>query len=428
MQKSKAASQAGKGDPPSLEIINVLGSYYRTATDWVKPTIDQVVDPIAIIIAANMALSIVVFYTSTEMIQPFFLGIFSGHPYSFIERHTWIKFIIKTMMYCSIYGFTNLAIIFPAARRLFNRRSVPSWKNHLKTWAILSIGLLAWTSGGVKQDYNRIKWRVQNANGFLETIGAVFDPRNFRTIDRYMSGAKTSQIARDAWGVFGYRSNKDIAKEIDRECRRIRKKQITSPAKISKDAAPLIRRGLIDNPAQLIYITRVIYFEGAFDAKAKNLADITSGLTGIASVIYNRYIFDQANEKSGRPRAFSDKGANLYDIVFHRTLNSYGSITWQFSAIPKNRSYFNGKRPLSLASGKINPDRALLCYEILMEVLTGKRSDNTKAALFYQNPRYVDRYNRNWKSRGLDDVTIINSHTFFRPSRLSENWRNHIGV
>jgi hypothetical protein len=375
-----------------------------------------------------MALSTVVFYAGTEMIQPFFLGIFNGQPYTFIDRHTWIKFIIKTAIYCSIYGFANLAIILPAAKRLFNRRSVPSWKNHLKTWTIVSIGLIAWTSGGVKQDYNRIKWRVLNADGFFDTIGAVFDPRNFRTIDRYMSGAKTSQIAKHAWGVFGYRSNKTIAREIEHECRRIRKRHVTTPTKISKDAAPLIRRGLIDNPAQLIYITRVIYFEGAFDAKAKDLADIKAGLTGIASVIYNRYVFDQANEKSGRPRAFSNKGANLYDIVFHRAPNKYGSITWQFSAIAKNASYFNGNRPLSLASGKINPDRALLCYEILMEVLAGKRSDNTKAALFYQNPRYVDRYNRNWKSRGLDDVTTINSHVFFRPNRLSENWRNRIGA
>jgi hypothetical protein len=426
MQKSKSASQAGEVVTPVLEIAYALGRYYRTATDWVKPTIDQVIDPIAIVVGANMVLSIAVFYAGTEIIQPFFIGISDGQPYSFIERHTWIKFIFKFVMYCYIYGFTNLVVILPTAKRLFKRRSVPSWKNHLKTWAILFIGLFAWTSGGVKQDYNRIKWRVLKADGFFDTIGAVFDPNNFKTIDSYMSGAKTSRMARSTWEVFGYNSNKAVALEIEQECRRIRQRHITTPADISKDAAPLIKRGLIDNPAQLIYITRVIYFEGAFDAKARSLADIKEGLTGIASVIYNRYIFDTANEKAGRRRAFSGEGANLYDIVFHRAPNKYGSITWQFSAIPKNTSYFNGKRPLSLASGKINPDRALLCYEILMEVLTEKRSDNTRAALFYQNPLCVDRHNRDWKSRGLDDVAKINSHVFFRPNYLPENWRRQI--
>lgn len=428
MQKTKTSNQAANGNASILEFVVALGRYYRTATDWAKPKIDQVIDPIAILVGANMVLSILVFYASTEIVQPLFFEIWDGKPYRFIDDHSWIKFIIKSSMYCSIYGFVNLAVILPVAKRLFNRRSVPSWKNHLKTWTILSIGLIAWTSGGVKQDYNRIKWRVKKADGFFNTIGAVFDHSNFRTIDRYMSGVKTNQMARHAWGVFGYRTNKAVAKEIANECRRIRKRKVTTPANIAKDAVPLIKRGLIDNPAQLIYISRVIYFEGAYDTKAKSLADVKAGLAGIASVMYNRYIFDTANEKAGRLRAFSNKGANLYDIVFHRAPNKYGSITWQFSAVPMNASYFNGKRPLTLSPGKINTDRALLCYEILMEVLMEKRNDNTKAALFYQNPRYVDRYNRDWKSRGLDDVTKINSHVFFRPNRLSENWRNRIGA
>lgn len=424
--KSKAANRAKKVFFIGLKKMKALGKYYRSATDWIKPTIDKAIDPIAIFVGANMALSMVIYYAHAEMIYPALFWISDGTLYRLIDSSAWIEFIFKSIMYITIYGVANFAIIVPMASKAMQKVSRPSWTNHIKTWAIISIGIIAWTNGGIQQDYYQIKWRIKNANGFIDTIGAIFDPTNFRTIDRYVSGLKSSQMTRQAWGLFGYPSSKAIAGEIERECRRLRQRNVRTPTKIAKDAAPLIKKGLIDNPAQLIYITRVIYFEGAFDPKARSLADIKAGLTGIASVIYNRYLFDKANEKTGRPRAFSDKGANLYDIVFQRAPNNHGSITWQFSAIAKNASYFNGNRPVSLASGKINADRALLCYEILMEVLMEKRSDNTKAALFYQNPRHVDRYNRNWKSRGLDDVAKINSHVFFRPNRLSENWRNRI--
>lgn len=426
--KKNAAHYAKKIFSQSLKKTKALGKYYRTATDWIKPTVDKAVDPIAIFAGANMALSIVIYYTNAEMIYPVLFWISDGKLYGLIDRHVWIEFIIKSIIYVSIYGLANLAIIFPMVVKSFKKRSRPSWANHVKTWLIISIGIIAWNGGGVRQDYNQIKWRIQMTNGFFDTIGAVLNPTNFRTIDRYMSGLKSSQMTRQAWGLFGSRSSKAIAKEIERECRRIRQRNVKTPSKIAKDATSLINQGLIDNPAQLIYITRVIYFEGAFDPKARNLADIKRGLAGIASVIYNRYIFDKANEKAGRQRVFSNRGANLYDIVFHCTPNQYGSITWQFSAVSKNASYFNGNRPLSLSSGKINADRILLCYEILMDVLTGKRGDNTKAALFYQNPSCVDRHNRNWNARGLEDVTRINSHVFFRPKRLSENWRHRIGA
>jgi hypothetical protein len=226
--------------------------------------------------------------------------------------------------------------------------------------------------------------------------------------------------------VFGFNSNTSIAEEIQRECMRIRENNIATADDIARDAESLIREGVIDHPAQLIYLTRVVYFEGAYDPKAGSLEDIKDGLSAISSVMYNRYLFDTEREKDGRSRAFSKRGANLFDIVFHYAPNRHGGVTWQFSAIPENVSYFNGDQPLELASGKMNADRTLLCYDVLMGVLTGKRSDNTKAALFYQNPRYVDRYNRNWKERGLDEVAEINSHVFFRPSNLERSWRDNI--
>jgi hypothetical protein len=410
-----------------MDKIIILGKYYRKATDWIKPTIDKVIDPIAIVVGANFALSLVIYFVNQEILQAALFTIFDGKLFNFIDRHKWIEFILKAIAYCLIYGFVNLEAVIPAALRMFKRTSVPSWKNHLKTMAIIAVAIISWNFCGVKHDFYQIKWRIKNAEGFFDTIGAVFNATNIRTIDRYMSGVKGTRIAVNAWQLFGYSSGKEIAKEIERECRRIRKSNIATPNKIANDAAILIKHGLIDNPAQLIYITRVLYFEGAFDPEARSLDDIKEGLTGIASVMYNRYLFDTGREKIGQPRAFSNNGDNLYDIVFYHAPNNKGGITWQFSAIPINNRYFNGKQHLTLSSGKMNSDRTLLCYKVLMEVLTEKRYDNTNAALFYQNPGCVDRHNRNWKQRGLNDVKKINSHVYFRPTNLSENWREHTG-
>jgi hypothetical protein len=223
--------------------------------------------------------------------------------------------------------------------------------------------------------------------------------------------------------LFGRDSDKSIAEDIQRECMRIRQTNIAISDTIVNDSSLLIENGIIDNPAQLVYITRVVYFEGAYDPKARSIEDISSGLAGIASVMYNRYLFDVNRERNGLSRVFSKKGGNLFDVVFHYAPNQYGGVTWQFSAIPDNVSYFKSNQSLTLATGKMNPDRTLLCYYALVDVLTEKSTDNTNAALFYQNPSMVDHYNRNWKNRGLDDVKKINSHVFFRPSNLSDNWR-----
>jgi hypothetical protein len=204
---------------------------------------------------------------------------------------------------------------------------------------------------------------------------------------------------------------------------RIRQKNIATSDTIAGDSNFLIENGIIDTPAQLVYITRVVYFEGAYDSKARDVEDIKAGLVGITSVMYNRYLFDINRERNGLPRVFSKDGGNLFDVVFHNAPNKFGGVTWQFSAIPDNVSYFSSDQTLTLDTGKMNADRTLLCYDALIAVLMGKNPDNTNAALFYQNPSRADSHNRDWKSRGLDDVKEINSHVFFRPDNLSESWR-----
>jgi hypothetical protein len=434
MRKSNAAAHAGdlpangKSTLSGIRRLSIIGKYYRGATDWVKPAIDKIVDPIAITIGANAALSIIIYYVLQEILQPAFYTMSGGRACSFIERHDWVEFILKAVSYCLIYGFANISVIIPVAVRLFRRTSVPSWKNHLKTWAIVAIAIFAWTRCGVKNDFDQIAGRIKTADGFFQTIGSVFSFSNIITIDKYMSGVKGTQIAVDTLLLFGRDSDTSIAEEVERECMRIRQKDIAISDAIVNDSKSLIEDGIIDNPAQLVYITRVVYFEGAYDPRARSLGDVKSGLAGIASVMYNRYLFDASREKNGLPRVFSKKGGNLFDVVFHYAPNRYGGVTWQFSAIPDNVSYFNSNESLTLASGKMNPDRTLLCYRALVDVLTERATDNTNAALFYQNPGMVDAYNRNWKDRGLDDVKKINSHVFFRPSNLSDGWRESFSM
>lgn len=432
MRKASTAGHAGymhaigKSTSSIIGGVAFLGKYYRCSTDWIKPSIDKILDPLAMVVGANAALSILIYYAHKGILQSAFFTTFDWKVYSFIERYDWIEFIIKTFGYTLIYGLANISVIIPAAVRFFRRTSVPSWKNHLKSWAIIATVVIVWTRCGAQHDFDQIRWRIKTADGFFETIGAVFNITNFKTIDEYMSGAKGTQIAADAWQIFGRDSDKSIAEEVQRECVRIRQRNITIGSDIANDAQLLIKQGIIDQPEQLVYITRVVYFEGAYDPMARDLEDIKSGLAGIASVMYNRFLFDTQRERNGLPRAFSNEGDNLFDIVFHYAPNNHGGVTWQFSAIPDNTAYFNGDQALTLASGKMNTDRTLLCYDVLMEVLSEKRTDNTEASLFYQNPRYVEFRNRNWKDRGLDDVKKINSHVFFRPSNLAENWRENI--
>ena len=68
---------------------------------------------------------------------------------------------------------------------------------------------------------------------------------------------------------------------------------------------------------------------------------------------------------------------------------------------------------INVAVGGMDRWRAELAYQGVFDVLSGKVPDRTGKAYYYQNPKFVDKYNRNWNEE-LQKTTEINSHVFYK--------------
>ncbi len=177
---------------------------------------------------------------------------------------------------------------------------------------------------------------------------------------------------------------------------------------VKADAAVLSAQGFPVTPAQLVYATRVLYFEGATDPVAgKDVPKIREGYRGLAAIIIRRW---QTQEY----------GKTLYDVVTDCT------PTVQFNCIPDNPEFFtiseirqSGYDVVRRADKKalMDEERAHLAYDALIEGIVNQllgtfdQFDPTKGAEFYRNP-YCSESNGFWAS--LERTVDINSHRFYR--------------
>ncbi len=135
-------------------------------------------------------------------------------------------------------------------------------------------------------------------------------------------------------------------------------------------------------PEDLIYLSRLLFYEAG--------AEPREGIKAVMEVILNRWRFDNGELASGIPsnitreKRFGD--GTLMSVIKDNTL--------EFNAIGVNPKDFQtpsfknkkGEYKLSPNSEAQVQARLEVCYQVVLEVLTGKASDPTEGALFYHNP------------------------------------------
>lgn len=423
------------------KIIKKTGEFYRKGTDWAKPTIDKVLDPMFFVLGSNTALSSMIYYTDKFAVQPIINKMVDFDKVeSFFNSNSTIEALTKIGIYGTIYGLANKKIIFPTAKKIYKKKTKPSWLNHLKTWALIGGTALVLSSDSVERDVKRFKEQVKESNDFKDYVNLFTSEANLRVFDSYLSGKKSSGLLEDLVNqpIFLYKTDPEVSDKLEEGLKKIEKrnKDFSYEDQISEDSKKFINEGFIDNPEQLVYLTRVLYFENGKDGKTER--KIKSGIQAEAWVMKNRYIYDISREKNGKGRGFSKKGDNLFELVFNHNKNKYGGVTWQFTCIRDHPSYFyenEGKKnwdmyendKLNIAIGKMDEETTKWCYEVILDVLNGDLKDNTNGALFYQNYATSDKANKNWEKRyNVKKCAKINSHTFYRPKNLSKNWASKL--
>ena len=184
-------------------------------------------------------------------------------------------------------------------------------------------------------------------------------------------------------------------------------------ARLERDVEELNESGYALEAEDLAYLSRVLYFEGAFDPKAESLGDIREGYAAIASVIKNRWEFDQ---KHGKNKFRGDDG-----------LLGVSQKSKAFSCIDLDKGYFVEEKfsdawgDIDLIVGKMNSQRLALAYHTLVSVLAGEISDPTQDAVFY----VADYVEADWNGDiafALDNRTLclrrgptvqVNTHEFY---------------
>jgi len=157
---------------------------------------------------------------------------------------------------------------------------------------------------------------------------------------------------------------------------------------VSQTAVFLEGYGYNLSPEDLIYFSRVVYFESGNNGR--NLAELRRGLEAVVHTIVNRWKFDNSDysladgTKTGY-RRFGD--GSLMSII-------QGKNTPEFSVIKPNQRFLtysnfreeSGKYKLSYTSHPIITDRITESYRAVLGVLIGDIEDPTTGALYFKNP------------------------------------------
>ncbi len=141
-------------------------------------------------------------------------------------------------------------------------------------------------------------------------------------------------------------------------------------------------------PEDLIYLSRLLYKESGSNGESPE--ELKVGLEGVMHVIYNRWKFDNQQIGAGIPSNITGNkrfgNGSLMSVIKDNPI--------EFSAIGASPDYFQ-KKSFKNKKGEyqLNPysnpqvqAKLELCYQVVMEVLTGDSIDPTEGALFYHNP------------------------------------------
>lgn len=244
------------------------------------------------------------------------------------------------------------------------------------------------------------------AGTILSLIGAA-GSSYFRGEDSKPSPIEESISVADT----GYIPTAAIREESTENKKTVDLEGCIASTQLRKDASQLNRQGYNLKPEDLVYATRVLYWEGYGDPKAKTSKDMQKGLEAIASVILNRYEFDQLHN--------TNKFGGQQGVM--GVVKRQG----QFSCIRDRPSYFTQK---SLHDQKNNPHLYAsgmkrngldLAYNALIDILSKNKEDPTNSAVFYKTV-YVQRQWHDVPAFSLKghqfirgNTANINSHRFY---------------
>ena len=126
----------------------------------------------------------------------------------------------------------------------------------------------------------------------------------------------------------------------------------------------------------LVFLTRVVYFESAHDRKAKTEEDLVYGQEAVARVILNRYLFDKEHGIT-----LFGKKHTLRDIVTKKFAFSPTHLKRKFFT---PSSLYDGNGELSLGYSTMNLKETKAIYDILVKVLRQDEDDLTSGSLFFK--------------------------------------------
>lgn len=433
-----------KKEPSTLGTI-VKSAYkgYRKIADPVLPAVRRVIDPLSLLVAGNVTLAELVYYGTpkAQKALEYALNRLHGqetydHLSSFVQQHPNVGTGGKVAAYAALFGGLNY-LLGPRAlkllkgkkiapdylKKIFGERSLPKGFHHARILATAAAAIALWNYTDVGKDAKRLGGKYWNLAS--ETA---------RTFEEYMSGRKTHKIIGDISDLFdieAYRVPEKESKELEKGLKKAeeRKPEYSYLDKVSDDARRLSRIGIVTTPEQLAYKARVVYFEGAKDERAKNDVELMRGMHAIAHVMKNRWEYEKLNHEGRFSPKNSDK---FFDVVFYHPWRTrigkegkkVNYTLWEFTCIKDQKEYFEpheGKKnwdiyeggKINVAVGGMSRKKAEMAYQALMDVLEGKSQDPTNGSLYYQNPKYADKYNRDW-DRKLKRETQINSHVFYK--------------
>ncbi len=420
-------------------LAHSASSAYRHLTDRFITPIERVVETGATFTGLNLLLSggIYLLNSGAQHALETLVGQGGAQHLHHVADGGPLEVGYKTALYALAYGIANLGLpgklregkpailrkgfIKEVSKKVWQRaRKPPSWGKHLKTWALAAaLGYVA-----------------------LGNTGSTL----VKKVDHFLSGKRAQEVAVDIktqvdnleklLELTSYKAKPEDAQRIEKTVEKIQKHNpdYSYSDPVSKTTEVINRRlGTSMTPEQLVFLSRMVYFEGA-------VKESYDGYVSIANVIMNRYKFDLWQTEHGKPRRFSSSSPKNSPFAVGFNHNRRGSF--EFCAIPAHPTYFyehpnnpamsiygtdeQGNPTLRVAVGQMNKQRAARSYKALVDVLLGNVGDNTNGATFYQNPRATSGRNslESWlRWARITSRAPWTAHVFLRPKDDAGAWR-----
>ncbi|MBI1970758.1 cell wall hydrolase [Candidatus Woesearchaeota archaeon] len=406
--------------------VQQVGRTYRMLADPMKPTIDRLVDPVAVVVGGNAALSLGLYIVGNGLGSMMGGDVFAAPG----ALNAVAEVLVKGVTYPAVYLVGNRAAILPLARHVRHRHTTPSWPNHAKTLSavagmlLLSHGLSEYTMAQ-PGFFPKIDHVLSGQLVVDSAIGPVYGLANL--VDYNLSSLsfppRPAEVEPEPPQPEPQESLASLSQKAP---------DALSYGQVSNDIGQIQSIGIPITLEQLVYLARTVYWEAANDAPTPRA--LRKGMQGVASVIHNRWRYDNLYEERSRtgedslgerPFSYQDGNSHYHIIVKH------GGDTWQFTCVRDRPRYYypeytedpresEGQPMLDgdnvhIAVGDMDKYQAQLAYQAVVDVLLGRVPDPTGKALFYMNPDYADPVNRDgWgRNDGKKKSVEINSHVFY---------------